>query len=81
VGLCRFEDVTVVFGGLRALTGLKFAVDSDDVVTGIIGPNGAGKSTALAVMMEAVKPMRGCVHVLGHQITRAIAPEQALYRE
>jgi hypothetical protein len=30
VELCRFEGVTVVFGGLRALNGLEFGVDSDD---------------------------------------------------
>ncbi len=75
--LCRFEDVTVVFGGLRALNDLEFAVDSDDGVTGIIGPNGAGKSTALAVMMGVVRPARGRVHVLGHEITRRTGPEQA----
>lgn len=77
VELCRFEGVTVVFGGLRALNGLEFAVNSDDGVTGIIGPNGAGKSTALAVMMGAVKPAHGRVHVLGHEIKRAMGPEQA----
>ncbi len=54
--LCRFEGVTVVFGGLWTLNGLVLTGDSHDGVTGIIGPNGAGKSTALAVMMGAVKP-------------------------
>ena len=75
--LCRFEGVTVVFGGLRALNGLEFAVDSGDGVTGIIGPNGAGKSTALSVMMGAVKPAHGRVQVLGREITRSMGPEQA----
>lgn len=74
--LCRFEGVTVAFGGVRALNQLDFAVDSDDGVTGIIGPNGAGKSTALSAMMGAVKPVQGRVHVLGHEITRRMGPEQ-----
>lgn len=74
--LCRFESVTVTFGGVRALNGLDVAVNSDDGITAIIGPNGAGKSTALSAMMGAVKPAHGRVHVLGHEITRRIGPEQ-----
>lgn len=75
--LCRFEGVTVAFGGVRALDALDLAVDADEGVTGIIGPNGAGKSTALATMMGAVTPARGRVSVLGHEVTRRMGPEQA----
>jgi len=40
------KDITLRFGGLEALNGLSFSVDSRRIVS-IIGPNGAGKTTLL----------------------------------
>ncbi len=41
----RTENLTVVFGGLAALTNLDLEIEEGEIV-GLIGPNGAGKTTA-----------------------------------
>ena len=38
------ENVSLAFGGLKAVDNLSFSVEPGKVFT-IIGPNGAGKST------------------------------------
>lgn len=67
--LCVLENVTVAFGGVRALDGVSLSLNADAGITGIIGPNGAGKSTCLSVIAGAQKPTSGTVKVLGRQLT------------
>ena len=47
--LCA-EDVSLSFGGVRALDGVSFDVVRAEI-RAIIGPNGAGKSSMLNVIM------------------------------
>lgn len=54
----RADDVTVVFGGFRALEGSHLDAPNTEV-TGIIGPNGAGKTTLLNVVTGMVRPTSG----------------------
>lgn len=42
--LLRVDGVTLAFGGVKALTGVGFAVSSGSITT-VIGPNGAGKTS------------------------------------
>jgi branched-chain amino acid transport system ATP-binding protein len=42
--LLRVEDVSVRFGGVRALDGVSCSVNAGEIC-GLIGPNGAGKTT------------------------------------
>ena len=58
--LLVLEDVSVNFGGLRALGNVSFEVSSGEIV-GLIGPNGAGKTTAFNVACGFVRPTRGRV--------------------
>ena len=52
------EDVSVSFGGLRALDGVSITVNRGEVV-GLIGPNGAGKTTLFNVVCGFVRPLSG----------------------
>jgi branched-chain amino acid transport system ATP-binding protein len=44
VPLFEAEDLTIAFGGVKALNGVSFAASTGEVVA-VIGPNGAGKTT------------------------------------
>jgi len=50
-------------------------------IMGFVGPNGAGKSTTIRILMGMIRPDRGDVRVLGHQVPRdqAIAKREVGY--
>jgi branched-chain amino acid transport system ATP-binding protein len=56
----HYRDVGVNFGGVHALSGVTFDVQSGHVV-GLIGPNGAGKTTLINVTTGVVAPTTGSV--------------------
>jgi branched-chain amino acid transport system ATP-binding protein len=62
------SDVSVSFGGLKALDGLSFTVETGEIV-GMIGPNGSGKSTAFNVITGTLKSDSGSVRFDGDDIT------------
>ena len=43
--LLKVDNVSMVFGGLRAVSNLSMHIDEGELI-GLIGPNGAGKTTA-----------------------------------
>jgi len=63
------SDVTVTFGGRRALDGAGLTA-AGGAVTGLIGPNGAGKSTMFDVITGLRRPVTGKVTVDGRDVTR-----------
>ena len=44
VALLKVEDLSISFGGLRAVSGFNLELKPGELV-GLIGPNGAGKTT------------------------------------
>ena len=54
------EDVTVRFGGFRALNALTLSIDHGELRC-IIGPNGAGKTTMMDVITGKTRPDSGGV--------------------
>jgi branched-chain amino acid transport system ATP-binding protein len=56
------EDVSLSFGGVRALTSIDFSLDVGEVV-GLIGPNGAGKSSLINCLTGFYRPDAGRIHV------------------
>jgi ABC-type hemin transport system ATPase subunit len=52
------EDLTVSFDGFKAVDGLNFYVEKDELRV-VIGPNGAGKTTLLDLICGKTKPTAG----------------------
>ncbi len=58
------RDITVDFGGLRALDAVSLRVDHRKTV-GLIGPNGAGKTTLFDCVLGLVRPVSGELTIFG----------------
>lgn len=61
------KDVTVDFGGLRALDKVSFSVHPKEIL-GLIGPNGAGKTTLFNAIAGVVTLTSGKIVVNGKEI-------------
>ena len=68
------QDLSVTFGGTKALQNLSLDVHSGEVV-GLIGPNGAGKTTAIDAITGFVRPTGGQV-LLGDTDINGFGPEK-----
>ncbi|CAN5343320.1 branched-chain amino acid ABC transporter ATP-binding protein/permease [soil metagenome] len=62
------RDLSVDFGGVKALSHVDLTVHSRDLL-GLIGPNGAGKSTLFNCASGFVRPTSGSVELLGVDVT------------
>jgi branched-chain amino acid transport system ATP-binding protein len=62
--LLSVEDVSLAFGGVRALSGVSFDIRKGEI-RAIIGPNGAGKTSMLNVINGFYHPQRGRITFKG----------------
>ena len=62
--LLNVEDVSLAFGGVKALQQVSFDVYEHEI-RAIIGPNGAGKSSMLNVINGVYTPQHGRITFLG----------------
>jgi branched-chain amino acid transport system ATP-binding protein len=62
------QDLSVNFGGLRAVDGVSFTIEAGRI-HGLIGPNGAGKTTIFNCVTGFYRPTRGSIRFLEHDIT------------
>ena len=67
------KDVSIAFGGVKAIDGVSFAVEPGRIFS-IIGPNGAGKTTLFNVVSGIYEASHGRVDLDGHDVT-AMAPD------
>lgn len=74
--ILRVDDVTLSFGGVKAINGVTFAVEPHTITT-LIGPNGAGKTSLFNTISGFYRPDSGTIHFKGQPITRLPAPERA----
>jgi branched-chain amino acid transport system ATP-binding protein len=65
--LLELHEVTVQFGGLKAVSQVTFDVRERELV-GLIGPNGAGKTTVFNVITGVYQPTEGRVLFSGHPV-------------
>ena len=72
--LLEVRDVSLGFGGVRALTEVNFQVNKGELFS-IIGPNGAGKTSMLNCVSGRYRPTAGRVLFEGRDIT-ALTPNQ-----
>lgn len=60
MALLEVENITVSFGGIRALDQTSFTIEEGQIC-GLIGPNGAGKTTLFNVISRLYVPDEGRV--------------------
>jgi len=66
--LLEVQDLSVRFGGIRAVSGVALAVRAGEILS-IIGPNGAGKTTIFNVVTGLYRPTAGEVRLRGRPIS------------
>jgi branched-chain amino acid transport system ATP-binding protein len=68
MALLTVQDLSISFGGLKALDGVGFMVEKGEIYS-IIGPNGAGKTTVFNCISGIYKPSGGKILFKDQDIT------------
>ncbi len=64
----RAENLSLHFGGLKAVDAVSFAVEKGEILS-IIGPNGAGKSSIFNLVSRIYSPTSGKIYFEDQDIT------------
>ncbi len=70
----NISDVTLAFGGLKALSNVDMKIEPG-LITSIIGPNGAGKTSMLNCISGFYHPTRGDIYYKDKKLSHA-SPHQ-----
>jgi branched-chain amino acid transport system ATP-binding protein len=70
--LFRADNLSVQFGGVKAVSGVGFEVRQGEVFT-LIGPNGAGKTTVFNLISRIYRPTAGAIALDGVDLLRVPA--------
>lgn len=68
VPMLEVKELSISFGGLKAVDGLNLKITAGQLY-GLIGPNGAGKTTVFNMLTGVYKPTSGSVILDGKNIT------------
>ncbi|WP_332715770.1 ATP-binding cassette domain-containing protein [Pelagibacterium mangrovi] len=68
IPLVELEDISIAFGGIRAVDGASIDLYPGEVV-GLLGHNGAGKSTLIKILSGAYKRDSGEIRIEGQPAT------------
>ena len=68
MSMLEIKDLSIQFGGLRAVDGLSMQIKKGELY-GLIGPNGAGKTTVFNLLTGVYKPTEGSISLDGKDIT------------
>ncbi|MFL5255308.1 MAG: ABC transporter ATP-binding protein [Rhodopila sp.] len=74
--MLEVNNLSVAYGGLRALAGVTLSVKAGKFVT-VVGPNGAGKSTLFKTISGIVPPAAGQITFLGQDLLKLSAAQRA----
>jgi branched-chain amino acid transport system ATP-binding protein len=69
VHLLELRDISMHFGGIKAIEALSLKVQTG-LIMSIIGPNGAGKTTIFNCLTGITKPTKGSILFSQNDITR-----------
>jgi len=67
--ILKIENLTISFGGIKALNGVSFEVQKGEIF-GLLGPNGAGKTSTLEVLEGLRSSDGGILRIMGVDPTR-----------
>lgn len=70
MALLDVKNISVSFGGLKAVDDVSFEIDPGEIV-GLIGPNGAGKTTVFNLLTSVYQPTKGEVLLRGKSLLNA----------
>jgi branched-chain amino acid transport system ATP-binding protein len=76
--ILELRDLTVDFGGVRAVNELSLAIAPGELI-GLIGPNGAGKTTVFNLITNAYQATSGEILMDGQSI-RGLSPDRICRR-
>ena len=68
MALLDVKNLSISFGGLRAVDGFEMQIEKGELY-GLIGPNGAGKTTVFNMLTGVYKPTDGSIFLDGENIT------------
>ncbi|MBP5998597.1 MAG: ABC transporter ATP-binding protein [Azonexus sp.] len=67
MSLLQVNDLSIHFGGVKAVQNVNFSIDAG-IVYSVIGPNGAGKTTLFNLITGVYKPTTGDIRLDGEAI-------------
>jgi branched-chain amino acid transport system ATP-binding protein len=67
VALLEVKDISIHFGGVKAVHNVSFSIDAG-IVYAVIGPNGAGKTTLFNLITGIYTPTTGSITLDGESI-------------
>jgi len=78
VTLLKVNNLSKVFGGLKAVSNFNIDIDNGELI-GLIGPNGAGKTTAFNLLTGVYEPTEGQIDFDGQSVV-GLKPYQITQR-
>ncbi len=72
------RDISISFGGIKAIDGVSFAVSPGKILS-IIGPNGAGKTTLFNIVSGVYERDQGRIDLSGEDVT-GLTPDKLAAR-
>jgi branched-chain amino acid transport system ATP-binding protein len=67
--MLKVEGIETWYGAIQAIKGISLEVNQGEIVA-LLGANGAGKSTTIKTITGLLKPGRGTIQFMGHEIGR-----------